>query len=140
MDRRQSLRRKMLLHFSALIIFVVAVVVLGGFYNRSQFENLVTNVYKLIAVSKAKDAARVVDGVADELGATSSQVALAWVLATPGVTSPIVGISRMEQWQENVKALDLELSEQQYSAISEAGLNVWAEFSDDDAMWGWKPK
>ena len=25
MDRRQSLRRKMLLHFSALIIFVVAV-------------------------------------------------------------------------------------------------------------------
>jgi len=72
--------------------------------------------------------------------ATSSQVALAWVLQTDGITSPIVGVSRFSQWEDNMKALEIRLSDEQYSRISEAGMRVWAHFTDDDTMWGWKPK
>ena len=84
----------------------------------------------------AREAARVVDGVADEIGATSSQVTLAWCLATPGVTAPIVGISRMAQWEENLGSLEIALTHEQYGAISEAGLRVWRELPDDASMWG----
>lgn len=96
-------------------------------------------IFKEPTFAKAKRAAGVVDAIADQLGATSSQVAIAWALATPGVTSPIVGISKMSHWEDNVGALDIELSEEHCNAISQAGLEVWADFTDGDTMWGWKP-
>ena len=80
--------------------------------------------------------ARVVDAVADEIGATSSQVTLAWCLATPGITAPIVGISRMAQWEENLGSLEVALTDEQYRAVSEAGLRVWRALPDDASMWG----
>jgi aryl-alcohol dehydrogenase-like predicted oxidoreductase len=40
---------------------------------------------------------------------TPSQVALAWVLRRPEVSSAIIGASRIEQLEENLKASDLEL-------------------------------
>ena len=39
------------------------------------------------------------------MGVTPAQVALAWVLSKPGVTSPIVGASRLSQLDEAVAAL-----------------------------------
>lgn len=48
--------------------------------------------------------------VARRRGVSPAQVALAWVLAQPGVTAPIVGASRMEQLEEAIAALDIELS------------------------------
>lgn len=56
---------------------------------------------------------RVVDAltaVASRLGKPRAQVALAWVLAQPGVTAPIVGATRLEQLDDAVAALDLTLS------------------------------
>jgi len=90
--------------------------------------------------SKAREAAAVVDAVADEHGRTSSQVALAWLLQTEGVTAPIVGVSRWSQWQDNVGALDVTLSEEQYARISAAGLEVWRLLPADATMWGYKPQ
>jgi voltage-dependent potassium channel beta subunit len=49
--------------------------------------------------------------IASDLGCKLSQLAVAWVLRQPGVSSAIVGASRPEQITENVKALDVELSE-----------------------------
>ncbi len=40
-----------------------------------------------------------------------AQVALAWLLAKPVVTSPIVGVTKLEHLQDAVAAVDLELSE-----------------------------
>jgi len=51
--------------------------------------------------------AAALDQVADRLGASSSQVALAWVMSR-GVI-PIVGATRPEQMQENLAACDLTL-------------------------------
>lgn len=52
--------------------------------------------------------AEAVDGVADRLGARSSQVALAWLIARGAI--PIVGATRPEQLRENMGALDIALS------------------------------
>ena len=39
------------------------------------------------------------------------EVAYAWVASRPGVTAPIVGISRVEQFDAAARALDLTLSQ-----------------------------
>lgn len=54
-------------------------------------------------VVKLEDLAR------NELGVKLSQLALAWILRKPGVSSTIVGASRPEQLEENLKAAELEL-------------------------------
>jgi aryl-alcohol dehydrogenase-like predicted oxidoreductase len=41
---------------------------------------------------------------------TVAAVALAWVLAQPGVTSTIIGARRMGQLEDNVKSLDVKLT------------------------------
>ncbi|MGD2175408.1 MAG: aldo/keto reductase [Candidatus Brocadiaceae bacterium] len=89
--------------------------------------------------TKAREAAGVVDEIADDHGRTSSQVALAWLLHTEGVTAPIVGISKWEQWMDNLGALDVQLSDEEYDRISRAGMAVWDMLPEDATMWGWKP-
>ncbi|WP_338555838.1 aldo/keto reductase family protein [Paenibacillus sp. KS-LC4] len=50
------------------------------------------------------------DGLASQLGVSISQLALAWVLRLPGISSALIGASRPQQIVENVKAVELELS------------------------------
>jgi aryl-alcohol dehydrogenase-like predicted oxidoreductase len=45
--------------------------------------------------------------VADELGCSMAQLALAWCLKNPNVSTVITGTSRVEQVIENLKALDV---------------------------------
>lgn len=69
--------------------------------------------------------------VAAECDATSAAVALAWLQAQPGVTSTIIGASRLEQLDANLKALDLTLTPEQMAALREASkpvLNFPADF------------
>ncbi|ADB29556.1 aldo/keto reductase [Kribbella flavida DSM 17836] len=47
--------------------------------------------------------------VADELGLPLVTTALSWVMANPVVTAPIIGASRPEQLDDNLRALDVEL-------------------------------
>ncbi len=49
-------------------------------------------------------------GRAAELGRTPAQVALAWILAQPDVTVPLVVASRPDQLDDTVAAFDLKLS------------------------------
>ena len=46
-------------------------------------------------------------GIAEELGCTLSQLALAWCAKNPNVSTVITGASRVEQVQENMGALDV---------------------------------
>lgn len=48
--------------------------------------------------------------MANELGATLSQFALAWILRQPAVSSAIIGSSRPVQIEENLKAIELKLT------------------------------
>jgi 1-deoxyxylulose-5-phosphate synthase len=58
--------------------------------------------------------------VAAKHGVSNAQVALAWVLHQPGITSPIVGASKMPHLEEAVKALDLKLDESDLKALEES--------------------
>jgi len=48
---------------------------------------------------------------------TMSQLALAWCVQQPGVTSPIIGPRTMDQLEDNLEALNVTLTEQDYAAI-----------------------
>ena len=53
------------------------------------------------------DAVQHLKPVADRAGCSLAQLAIAWVLAQPGITSAIVGASRPEQLRETAAAADL---------------------------------
>ena len=63
------------------------------------------------------DALEGLEEIAKVKGVSLSQLALAWVMNQPGVTSPIIGARTMEQLTDNLKALDVEVSEEDRSAI-----------------------
>jgi voltage-dependent potassium channel beta subunit len=58
--------------------------------------------------------------IADEIGCTLAQLAVAWTASNPDVSTVILGASRVEQVHENLKALEVmaELTEEQKSQIS----------------------
>ncbi|MCW2763202.1 MAG: aldo/keto reductase [Marmoricola sp.] len=58
--------------------------------------------------------------IADDLGLTMAQLAVAWVLQNDNVSSAIVGASRPEQVVDNVKASGVTLSPDVLAAIDEA--------------------
>ncbi|WP_243062552.1 aldo/keto reductase [Humibacter sp. RRB41] len=57
--------------------------------------------------------------VAAELGVPRAQVALAWVMAQPAVTSPIVGVTKESHLTDAVAAIDLQLSDEQTARLEE---------------------
>ncbi len=58
--------------------------------------------------------------VAKKRGVSNAQVALAWVLAQPGVTAPIVGASKMQHLEDAVGAIDLHLDESELKQLEDA--------------------
>ena len=59
-------------------------------------------------------------GIAEGLGITTGQLALAWVLREPNLASAIVGASRPEQVVENAAASEIDLDKATLTAIDEA--------------------
>ena len=49
-----------------------------------------------------------------------AQVALSWVLHQPGITSPIIGVSKLDHLNEAIAAVELNLNPDYYRRISEA--------------------
>jgi aryl-alcohol dehydrogenase-like predicted oxidoreductase len=64
---------------------------------------------------RAVDEAR---AIAEAKGATVAQVALAWLLATPGVASPIVGPRTFEQLEDLLGAVGVTLSDDEYARLA----------------------
>ncbi len=61
------------------------------------------------------------DTVASESGATLAQIALAWLIAQPGVTAPIASATGAAQLQDLLPAMTLELSKDQLERLTNAG-------------------
>jgi len=58
--------------------------------------------------------------IARDLGLTMAQLAIAWVLQNPNVSAAIIGASRPEQVQSNVRAAGVRLDEATMRAIDDA--------------------
>jgi hypothetical protein len=56
----------------------------------------------------SRDKLQKIQKIADEIGASMSQLAIAWILKNNRVTSVILGVSSVEQLEENLKAIDIE--------------------------------
>jgi aryl-alcohol dehydrogenase-like predicted oxidoreductase len=72
-----------------------------------------------------------VERIAREIGRTTAQVALAWLLRQPGVVSPIIGARTVSQLRENLSSMSCVLTpdhEQQLNAVSRVDLGFPHEF------------
>jgi aryl-alcohol dehydrogenase-like predicted oxidoreductase len=65
------------------------------------------------------------DAMAKEKGASISQIALAWLLADPLITSPIIGANSIEQLKDNLGALDVRLTPAEKAILDKA--SAWKE-------------
>jgi len=77
---------------------------------------------------------RALNEIARARGQSLAQMALAWTLRDPRVTSTLIGASSVAQLEANVGALDrLDFSDDELEAIEEhavdGGINIWAESS-----------
>jgi aryl-alcohol dehydrogenase-like predicted oxidoreductase len=60
------------------------------------------------------------DGVSTRLSATPAQVALAWIMAQPGLTAPIASATSAEQVEELLKATELQLDTEALEQLNQA--------------------
>lgn len=84
--------------------------------------------YPLAAGSLAAPGS-VLSGIAERLGASPSQVALAWVLKRSRVMLPIPGTGSVRHLEENTAAAAIELSEQDFRELDRVGKSAWAQES-----------
>jgi aryl-alcohol dehydrogenase-like predicted oxidoreductase len=61
-----------------------------------------------------------VQEIAEETGRTAGQIALAWVLSRGGDVVPIPGTKRRRYLEENVEALDVELTDEELDRLEQA--------------------
>lgn len=88
----------------------------GGETARSKTDKIQTNLY---AKTEESDRAVVaaVERIAGARGIPMAQVAMAWLLARPGITAPILGVSKMAQLEDALGALEVELSVEEIAAL-----------------------
>jgi L-glyceraldehyde 3-phosphate reductase len=73
---------------------------------------------------------RALNEIAQGRGQTLAQMALAWTLRDPRVTSTLIGASSVAQLEENLAALDhLDFKPEELAEIdqyaTDAGINLW---------------
>src|SRR4051794_30020845 len=78
---------------------------------------------------------RALNEIAQRRGQSLAQMAIAWVLRDPRVTSALIGASSVQQLDDNLGALDrLDFSDEELAEIDrhavDAGINIWAQSSD----------
>jgi aryl-alcohol dehydrogenase-like predicted oxidoreductase len=59
--------------------------------------------------------------VSKEVGRSPAEVALNWVATQPGITSTIIGATKLEQLETNLRAIDFELPQPLRKRLDEAG-------------------
>ena len=85
---------------------------------RSETDEFGKTLYANTADADRKVVERVAQ-VAAKLGVPRAQVSLAWLLAKPGITSPIVGATKLGHLEDAVAALSVKLSPQDVASLEE---------------------
>jgi aryl-alcohol dehydrogenase-like predicted oxidoreductase len=74
-----------------------------------------------LAAGQLANTGSILDRIAKAHGAAPSQVALAWVLQRSPVMLPIPGTSKVAHLEQNVAAVDVQLSSEEFAALDESG-------------------
>ena len=94
---------------------------LEGFPEESRGAKAWTDKQRARVTPTLKEKIRALNEIAKGRGQTLPQMAIAWVLRRPEITSALIGASDVEQIEENVKALDnLQFSAEELRLIDEA--------------------
>ena len=98
---------------------------LTGKYKRGQelpegarFADQTNPIYRRRLTERIYDVVEGLEPIAEEKGCTLAQLSLAWVLNQPGVTSPIIGPRTMEQFEDNIGAVNVEITEDDTKRIN----------------------
>src|SRR4051795_12584257 len=88
-----------------------------------------------LITDEALNHVRALNGMAQERGQSLAQMALAWTLRDPRVTSTLIGASSVAQLEDSLGALDnLDFSDDELATIDahaiDAGINLWKASSD----------
>ena len=86
----------------------------GGSTARSEVDTFAKDMYYTEADFQVADA---VAEVAKKRGVSGAQVACAWVLQAPGVTAPIVGVTKTSHLKDLIGAVDLTLSAEEIAML-----------------------
>lgn len=84
--------------------------------DRTETDEFGKTLYRTHVEEDRKVAARVAE-IAAAHGVPRAQIALAWLLATPGVTAPIIGATKPNHLEDAVAALSIKLSEADMRAL-----------------------
>lgn len=75
-----------------------------------------------LAAGELAKSGSALDAIARAHGATPSQIAVAWLLQRSPVIIPIPGTSKVAHLEENVKAGEIELTDEEFATLDEVGL------------------
>lgn len=89
----------------------------GGSTRRFEGDNFAKQLYFKESDFKIADKVR---EIAEKRGIAPAQVACAWVLQAPGVTSPIIGATKTEQLRELIAAVEVKLTAEEVAALEGA--------------------
>lgn len=65
----------------------------------------------------------VVMKIAKKRGVSPSQIAVNWTMNQPGITSVLIGASKLHHLEDNLKALEFELTEEEFKELKEVSYN-----------------
>ncbi len=104
---------------------------LTGKYRRGQSapESVRARGLQHAMTEKNFDLIALMDRIGKAHNASVSQVALAWMLADPVITSPIIGPNKMAQWTDNLGALDVSLTAEEKKQLDDA--TAWRTGDED---------
>jgi aryl-alcohol dehydrogenase-like predicted oxidoreductase len=116
---------------------------LTGKYTRENVAGATPRRGGFVTRAFTEEAFRVLDvltDVAKQAGTTPARAALAWVQSQPGITSTIIGARTMEQLEDNIGALEVQLSPDHVKALEEVSrpkLNFPFDFVRNAAGFGY---
>ncbi|MGH2625767.1 MAG: aldo/keto reductase, partial [Anaerolineales bacterium] len=84
-----------------------------------------TRIQAHLASAKSQGVIRKVEEIAANRGRSPSQVSLAWLLARPSVTSPIIGPKDIGQLEDNLGSVSVHLEAEEVQALD--GASSWPE-------------
>jgi aryl-alcohol dehydrogenase-like predicted oxidoreductase len=73
----------------------------------------------MLSNDRAFDVIEALEKLAAEKGCSASQLALAWCIHQPGITSPIIGPRTMEQLEDNLQAMEVTITDEERKRIDE---------------------
>jgi aryl-alcohol dehydrogenase-like predicted oxidoreductase len=105
----------------------------GGFLTGKYRRNLLPNTARVTGAKRYFTEHNwtlldLMEKMAKEKGAGISQIAIAWLLADPLITSPIIGANSPEQLKEDLGAVDIRLTPDQKTALDQA--TAWSKKGD----------